>query len=493
MFYMKKVCNIKEFLSIFNEDREYLKEYYNIDDLPMRDYEVYDLCKLEECLELNFSETEGFFISYHVPHIGHEIDMLKVNDDSILNIELKRKLNKDGGLEKLNEQQKRNFFYLGKLDKNNVDIITFVSETEEIYYYDKENKTSNKVEKEFLKQLFVDFSKKNYLLDIDNLFEPSKFLISPFNETERFLKGNYYLTDQQKTFKKEILKNNDDISIIEGRAGTGKSLLLYDIAKEKMEESEIVIINCANLNEGHNVLKDKNWNVISAKDSSSCINYNQLNYIFIDEAHRFRRGQLEEVLQMAKIHKVKLIVSIDPEQYMDDYEKRYDNLTKLKNYAGCTHINLKAKIRTNPEIAAFIKNLLNLKKKSDITYKNISTEYIPYYKDWNIYINKLRDNGWKYLYFTPSKNDIPYHRYCDSYGNFNSHKVIGQEFDKVVITLDRSFIYRDDNLEFFSSDYYYNPRQMLFQNLTRARKEIKIVVTDNFSLFKEINRILYGL
>ena len=122
-------------------------------------------------------------------------------------------------------------------------------------------------------------------------------------------------------------------------------------------------------------------------------------------------------------------------------------------------MNLKAKIRTNPEIAAFIKNLLNLKKKSDITYKNISTEYIPYNKDWNIYINKLRDNGWKYLYFTPSKNDIPYHRYCYSYGNFNSHKVIGQEFDKVVITLDRSFIYRDDNLEFFSSNYYYNPRQ----------------------------------
>ncbi|WP_436962373.1 DNA/RNA helicase domain-containing protein [Staphylococcus shinii] len=488
---MKRVCNISEFLSIFHEDKEYLKEYYGINDFPMRNDEVADMYELQNCLDLNYSEAEGFFISYNVPHIGHEIDMLKINDEHILNIELKRELNKDDGLKKLHKQQKYNYFYLKTLNKK-VIIITFVSESKEFYYYDQGNQKSIKVERNFVKEMVQAFSIKNHLLDIDHLFEPSKFLISPFNDTDRFLEDNYYLTDQQKTFKKEILTKDKEISIIEGKAGTGKSLLLYDIAKEKKQGSKILIINCAQLNTGHIALNDKNWNIITTKASEHYSNYSELNYIFIDEAHRFRPHQLKKVLQMVKTHNVKLIVSIDQEQYMDNIEKNYDNLTTLKNNAEYTHVNLKAKIRTNPEIAAFIKNLMNLRNKSPITYKNISTEYIPQKNDWYTYINKLSDNGWKYLSFTPSRNNIPYHRYCNTYYEFNSHKVIGQEFDKVVIILDKSFIYFDNNLSFFSNDFYYNPRQMLFQNLTRARKEIKIVVTDNLNLFKEINRILNG-
>ncbi|RIN27740.1 ATP-binding protein [Staphylococcus succinus] len=488
---MRKICNTSEFLAIFREDKEYLKEYYNIKKFPMKNDEITGLHELHECLDFNYSETEGFFISYNVPHIGHEIDMLKVNDDSILNIELKRELNKDDGLEKMNKQQNYNYFYLKTLNKK-VHIITFVSKSKEFYYYNQENQTSIKVERDFVKNIFIDFSIKNHHLDIDHLFEPSKFLISPFNDTDRFLEGDYYLTDQQNTFKKDILRKNKDISIIEGRAGTGKSLLLYDIAKEKIQESKVLIINCAQLNGGHKELNGNNWNIIPTKSSEHYGYYNELDYIFIDEAHRFRPHQLKKVLKMAKTYKLKLIASIDQEQYMDNIEKTYDNLTTLKNNNDHTHINLKAKIRTNPEIALFIKSLMNLRYKENINYKNISTEYLSEGNEWEKYIEKLNNNGWKYLSFTPSRNLIPYHKYCYEDYEFNSHKVIGQEFDKVVIILDKSFVYIDNNLSFFSDDFYYNPRQMLFQNLTRARKQIKIVVTDNLILFKEINRILSG-
>ena len=38
--------------------------------------------------------------------------------------------------------------------------------------------------------------------------------------------------------------------------------------------------------------------------------------------------------------------------------------------------------------------------------------------------------------------------------------------------------------------YYYNPRQMLFQNLTRAREKIKIIIINNIDLYKKMNKVL---
>lgn len=88
--------------------------------------------------------------------------------------------------------------------------------------------------------------------DLDNLFSPSNFLISPITTPERFLNHEYFLTSHQQFIKREIMALDHDARKalfigIKGRPGTGKSLLLYDIALEFAREYPTLMIHCGDL------------------------------------------------------------------------------------------------------------------------------------------------------------------------------------------------------------------------------------------------------
>ena len=108
--------------------------------------------------------------------------------------------------------------------------------------------------------------------DINSLFNPSDYLVSPFNSTDKFIKGYYFLTEHQKNIKsqalKEIEKPDTAIISIKGKAGTGKTLLIYDIAKEIYKKEEVLIIHCGYLNEGQSKLtEDYDWYIVPIKDA----------------------------------------------------------------------------------------------------------------------------------------------------------------------------------------------------------------------------------
>ena len=45
----------------------------------------------------------------------------------------------------------------------------------------------------------------DYLTDIDGMFRASEFLVSPLNTPEKFIRGEYFLTQAQEQIKKRIL------------------------------------------------------------------------------------------------------------------------------------------------------------------------------------------------------------------------------------------------------------------------------------------------
>ena len=102
----------------------------------------------------------------------------------------------------------------------------------------------------------------DYSVDPDRLFLPSNYLISPFNSTEAFMDGNYFLTSAQEKVKEEMLLELDETPFmffcLSANAGTGKTLTMYDIAKSFIEKGKkVLIIHCGILNQGHEALKSK--------------------------------------------------------------------------------------------------------------------------------------------------------------------------------------------------------------------------------------------
>ena len=68
--------------------------------------------------------------------------------------------------------------------------------------------------------------------------------------------------------------------------------------------------------------------------------------------------------------------------------------------------------------------------------------------------------------------------------------MIGQEFDGVAVTIDKYFRYnKDGKLAYVGSSYYY-PVKMLFQNITRARKRLDLIIIDNEDLLNRCVDIL---
>ena len=146
-------------------------------------------------------------------------------------------------------------------------------------------------------------------------------------------------------------------------------------------------------------------------------------------------------------------------------------------------------------MAAFIKTLLNLNNKADkiFEYKGIDIVCANSANEANKIINYYRrDKEYTFIEYTKSRYSInSIDQYC---GDINTHKVIGQEFDKVVIFMDNNFMYSDEG-HLQANEHPYNNYlfyKLFFQGASRAREKLCIVVINNPDLFKKIISIKYS-
>ncbi|WP_167797079.1 DNA/RNA helicase domain-containing protein [Pseudomonas fluorescens] len=405
-----------------------------------------------------------------------------------MNIELKNSSTEA----KIKTQLIRNKYYLSHISKV-VHNFSFVASTNTLYKLNSKNDLEV-VDFDLLTQLLTNQN----LLKIDNpdeLFNPSDYLVSPFNSTEKFINNQYFLTGQQETIKDKTLKiinkGVSDFISINGGPGTGKTLLIYDIVKWIKDQKRTLIVHCGNLNEGHVKLRRLGWNVIPIK---SFRNYdlNSLDLIVIDEAQRMYAAQFDKLIVDAAASKAVCIFSYDKQQTLSSAETRADIEGKINAVAGISKFKLSDKIRTNKEISSFIKLLFN-NQRSDVIFSNCGNVDFNYFTDLTTvknYIQLISNDGWEVLRLTPSLHSPEHHEsYSDVYSK-NSHAVIGQEFDNVAVVMDQYFSYDDLGSLIYQSRTYYDSVKMLFQNITRTRKRLKLIIIGNKQVLSRCLSIL---
>lgn len=448
-----------------------------------------NLVKAFDVLGSNIRILDNYYVGYTIPQIGKEFDLLRFGKECIINIELK----KTSAQEKINEQLIRNRYYLSFIGRQ-IYTFTFISESQVLYFLG-DDKHLEQVNVNFLIGLLT-----NQEIDdiecVDKLFNPSDYLVSPFNSTQKFLNNKYFLTHQQEELKNKIIQSLNlpkaakFISII-GSAGTGKTLLTYDIAKELLNsQKKPLIIHCGQLNAGHEELKRKGWVITQIKHYAT---YELANYdlIIIDEAQRIYPSQLDSIVERVKLAKGCCIFSHDKLQTLANWEESRDISAKINSINLITQYKLSEKIRTNKEIAAFIKMLFNNKRKIPILNKgNIEINYFNNSKDAKCYLETLDEIKWEILRFTPSLYNKEHHEQYSKPSNKTSHQVIGQEFDGVAVMIDSFFSYSNEGELIYKSGVYYHPTKMLFQNITRSRKKLNLVIINNAELLNRCMEIL---
>lgn len=471
--------------SLSSPDYDSFIKHYSVDisnnevaDLTVLTVNIYEILKYVNI----YSQ---FYIGYKIQHISKEFDLLRFGDNYILNIELKRR----STVEKITKQLQRNKYYLNHINKV-VHNFCFVVETNTLY---KLNASGGLEVVDF--QLLIQLLTHQVLLELDNpdnLFNPSDYLVSPFNSTDKFINNQYFLTGQQEDIRSRIFaKINDRTTAfisISGGAGTGKTLLTYDVVKWVKDTKKTLIVHCGQLNQGHIRLVRNGWTIIPIKNLAQ-YDLANIDLVVIDEAQRIYKKQLDKLISEAKSNNTDCIFSFDSLQTLHYSEKNLNIEKEIEAIGGTLKFKLSDKIRTNKEIASFIKLLFNNQRK-DIVFNDCGNVDFNYFTDAaNVknYISLISNDGWEVLKWTPSRFNNEHHESYADFASKNSHEVIGQEFDNVAVVIDQYFSYKQCGNLTYISNIYYDSVKMLFQNITRTRKKLKLIIIGNHQV---LNRCL---
>lgn len=493
-----KVLNLYTLTRVDNDDFSLFENILS-DRKTRKDIDSSERISLQKFVDQMYGEDitvqmfNGFYTFFTIEHISKEFDILKIAKDKsrIINIELKSEMIP---LEKIEKQLIQNAYYLRSISTE-IYSFTYVSDENKFYKLDDVHGLKECFGKE-IADMLKSFG-PYYEYDLEDLFQAKDFLISPLNTPDKFLEKKYFLTEQQNNVKKDILnkiKNIEKETIlgINGSPGTGKSLLIFDLAREISDCQSVCIIHSGILSRGHMYLKSKmeNVDIIAAKESKD-YDFKQIDCIFIDEAQRIYKNQFENIKEKVVLNKKVLILAYDCRQVLAESEVKRNMSRKIEEIVEKKYV-LSEKIRTNPELAEFITRILDLNKarrNHRYTYDKVDIIYASSKEEAGEIIDKYRREQYKFINYTESKYKS---QSFDQYGGeFTTHEVVGQEYDNVFMVLDNTFFYDEHNKLCAKEHPYpnYLYLNLFFQGISRTREHLCILIIGDQQLFHKILEI----
>ena len=361
--------------------------------LKMREWELESMkaltAELEACMEDVYALR--FFYSFQIPRLGKEFDLLQIKEDQIVNIELKSGVVSD---EAICRQLLQNRYYLSVLGRT-IHSYTYISSQNRLVRLTNHDHIAEADWDELCRALKRE--SPDYDGNIEELFRAELYLISPLREPERFLQKEYFLTAQQRDIERQILKGirakYSDYYWFSGLPGTGKTLLLYDLAMKLSVRQRVCMIHCGESGEDWRILhkrlrridflSDRQLSLQAAKQTMTenvCAKEAMDTFgepysaILVDEAHLLSVEQLKTLEERKK--RVPVIFSSDTEDMISPEELNREVSQRLAGLPDVQNFHLTNRIRTNAELSSFIQNMMDLsRRKGQSSYPNIEVVY----------------------------------------------------------------------------------------------------------------------
>lgn len=457
--------------------------------LVIKKWEIQSLKRFSEHLQQEFEKAAdlNFYYSFQIPKLGKEFDLLRISDEFVINIELKSREVSD---ENIKKQLLQNRYYLAALGKT-VRSYTYISSTDRLIRLTNSGKL---IESDW-DRLCKDIQKQEicYEEHIDILFKEDNYLISPFTDIERFLNREYFLTFQQKDIKTHILKKIDTKQVLfqgfTGLPGTGKTLLMYDLALKLSHKQKVCVLHFgtfpAELEQMNSRLKRIDFYQCNTGNLPELDSY---AVIFIDEGHQVKRNILSQLKDYVVRTGKPIIISYDMEDAISMKEQGEYIVNDIRKLPGYIEYKLTNRIRMNSELSSFIHCMMNMKKyRRRNEYPSVSLSYANNNEEMKKLLATYVKNGYTYIrderihgYETENKNGI------------KASVDICMEFDKVVMLLDESFQYDEEGyLRTVTTDAKCEANAVsvvrnLFHGLNRAKTGIAIIVLKNEEVFERL-------
>ena len=288
---------------------------------------------------------------------------------------------------------------------------------------------------------------------------------------------------------------------IEGRAGTGKSIVGFELARRFAEESKKVAYFFMGSNKDiYSEFEGFDFNVFSLESYKSKsrgeiknrfekIYTEEFDILIIDESQRLTEIQINRIKKLILQDKKnsRCIFLLDKDQNMDSLATGEKIVNKIKELSEA-NLKLKMPLRFDLNMEYFIRLLFKKRlMEGDPSKANVDVIRLSSNDVAIEYVNFLR----KKQNFTPlvSLHSIIGKSYQISTAK-NGFVVIGQEFDNVVIILDHQFNYSDEcGLELNEFCRYQgscNIIQLYYEIITRVKNKLKILVVNNDELYYKL-------
>ena len=446
---------------------------------------------------------DGFYFSYTIEHISKEFDLLKLSADAgcVLNIELKSEAVEE---ERIRKQLEQNRYYLSHISRTILSY-TYVMETDTLYYCN---------DRGFLRECSIDElaralrrpALQDYIGEnIRECFRAQDYLISPVKNPEKFLTGRYFLTNQQFDFRRQILETFQDyekslkeikdfrepegpdhseeapVVSLTGGAGTGKTLLMLDLAVELSRKKRVLFLHGGPLREGHREI-DRRLHKVSIQsgtdrtlslpqDSGALAALRDYSFLLVDEANRLPSEIIVRLTEAAASLRIPAVFSYDPHTILGAIPRMEDAEAVIAAHETM-QLELSGNIRINRPIYSFLRALFYQKDAAPHSdYSCIDILYASDRHEEQLLTSYCRARGYKLI---PENSD-----------SFRSGEIISQEFDKVLMVLDSRFYY-DETLRLCADSSADMALPLLYEGLSRAKERLCLLVVGNKTLFEQL-------
>ena len=446
---------------------------------------------------------DGFYFSYTIEHISKEFDLLKLSADAgcVLNIELKSEAVEE---ERIRKQLEQNRYYLSHISRTILSY-TYVMETDTLYYCN---------DRGFLRECSIDElaralrrpALQDYIGEnIRECFRAQDYLISPVKNPEKFLTGRYFLTNQQFDFRRQILETFQDyekslkeikdfrepegpdhseeapVVSLTGGAGTGKTLLMLDLAVELSRKKRVMFLHGGPLREGHreidrrlhkvSIQSGTDWTLSVPQDSGALAVLRDYSFLLVDEANRLPSEIIVRLIEAAASLRIPAVFSYDPHTILGAIPRMEDAEAVIAAHETM-QLELSGNIRINRPIYSFLRALFYQKDAAPHSdYSCIDILYASDRHEEQLLTSYCRARGYKLI---PENSD-----------SFRSGEIISQEFDKVLMVLDSRFYY-DETLRLCADSSADMALPLLYEGLSRAKERLCLLVVGNKTLFEQL-------